>query len=89
MERADGERFSLLFGDRREVARSLRVGDVVERHLEDDDVVLFNRQPSLHRVSIMAHRAKVMPHRTLRFNECVCTPYNADFDGDEMNIHLP
>jgi len=89
VERADGERFSLLFGDRREVARSLRVGDVVERHLEDDDVVLFNRQPSLHRVSIMAHRAKVMPHRTLRFNECVCTPYNADFDGDEMNIHLP
>ena len=30
-----------------------------------------------------------MPHRTFRFNECVCTPYNADFDGDEMNLHLP
>lgn len=37
----------------------------------------------------MAHRAKVMPGRTFRFNECVCAPYNADFDGDEMNIHLP
>ena len=37
----------------------------------------------------MAHRAKVMPGRTLRFNECVCAPYNADFDGDEMNIHVP
>lgn len=55
----------------------------------DGDVVLFNRQPSLHRMSIMAHRARVMPWRTLRFNECVCAPYNADFDGDEMNIHVP
>jgi DNA-directed RNA polymerase beta' subunit len=52
-------------------------------------VVLFNRQPSLHKMSIMAHRARIMPWRTLRFNECVCTPYNADFDGDEMNIHVP
>lgn len=51
--------------------------------------MLFNRQPSLHRNSIMAHKAKVKPWRTLRFNECVCSPYNADFDGDEMNIHLP
>lgn len=37
----------------------------------------------------MAHKAKVLEHRTFRFNECVCTPYNADFDGDEMNLHLP
>ena len=37
----------------------------------------------------MAHKARVMPFKTLRFNECVCKPYNADFDGDEMNIHLP
>ncbi len=55
----------------------------------DEDIVLFNRQPSLHKLSIMCHRAKILPHRTFRFNECVCTPYNADFDGDEMNIHLP
>lgn len=74
---------------RKKVADELKHGDVVERHLEDGDCVLFNRQPSLHRVSIMAHRARVMPFRTLRFNECVCKPYNADFDGDEMNIHLP
>eukprot|EP00960_Hanusia_phi_P070540 767330-Hanusia_phi.AAC.14 len=67
----------------------LRIGDIVERHLIDDDVVLFNRQPSLHRISIMAHRAKVLKWRTLRFNECVCNPYNADFDGDEMNLHVP
>ena len=37
----------------------------------------------------MCHRAKVLENRTFRFNECVCTPYNADFDGDEMNLHLP
>jgi DNA-directed RNA polymerase III subunit RPC1 len=66
-----------------------QVGDIVERHLEEGDVVLFNRQPSLHRVSIMAFRAVVRAGRTLRFNECVCSPFNADFDGDEMNLHLP
>eukprot|EP00879_Flechtneria_rotunda_P021361 GHRR01022515.1.p1 GENE.GHRR01022515.1~~GHRR01022515.1.p1 ORF type:complete len:846 (+),score=303.63 GHRR01022515.1:467-3004(+) len=74
---------------RRKYANELKVGDVVERHLEDGDIVLFNRQPSLHRVSIMAFRAVVRPGRTLRFNECVCSPFNADFDGDEMNLHLP
>ena len=55
----------------------------------DGDIVLFNRQPSLHRISIMSHKAKILQGRTFRFNECVCTPYNADFDGDEMNLHLP
>lgn len=74
---------------RSEAASKLRIGDIVERHLIDDDVVLFNRQPSLHRNSIMAHRAKILRWRTLRFNECVCKPYNADFDGDEMNLHVP
>ncbi|OLQ09979.1 DNA-directed RNA polymerase III subunit rpc1 [Symbiodinium microadriaticum] len=74
---------------RKQIAESLKCGDLVERHMRNGDVVLFNRQPSLHRLSIMAHRAKVMPGRTFRFNECVCAPYNADFDGDEMNIHLP
>ncbi|CAH8667307.1 unnamed protein product [Heterobilharzia americana] len=74
---------------REDVARYLQPGDVVERHLLDDDIVLFNRQPSLHRVSIQAFRAVVKPFRTFRFNPCCCTPFNADFDGDEMNIHLP
>lgn len=85
----DGSKRFLKYGDRSKIAESLRIGDVVERHLKDNDIVLFNRQPSLHRVSIMSHRAKVMPWKTLRFNECVCAPYNADFDGDEMNLHLP
>jgi DNA-directed RNA polymerase III subunit RPC1 len=80
---------SLLYANREQAALSLKVGDVVERHLKDDDIVLFNRQPSLHKMSIMCHRARVRPSRTFRFNECVCSPYNADFDGDEMNLHLP
>lgn len=79
----------LKYGDRKKHAKELRIGDIVERHLIDGDAVLFNRQPSLHKLSIMCHFARVMPHRTFRFNECVCTPYNADFDGDEMNLHLP
>ncbi|KAF3042772.1 hypothetical protein E8E11_000297 [Didymella keratinophila] len=70
-------------------AENLRIGDIVERHIEDGDIVLFNRQPSLHKLSILSHRAKVRPWRTFRLNECVCNPYNADFDGDEMNLHVP
>ncbi|KAK3395264.1 hypothetical protein B0H63DRAFT_408669 [Podospora didyma] len=88
----DGTKFNLKFGDayvREERARDLTYGDVVERHLEDGDIVLFNRQPSLHKLSIMSHRAKIRPWRTFRLNECVCSPYNADFDGDEMNLHVP
>ncbi|QFZ27321.1 putative DNA-directed RNA polymerase III subunit [Clavispora lusitaniae] len=80
---------NLKFGDRVKLAKTLRIGDIVERHIEDGDVVLFNRQPSLHRLSILSHYAKIRPWRTFRLNECVCTPYNADFDGDEMNLHVP
>lgn len=80
---------SLAYGDREKIASQLRIGDIVERHMEDGDSVLFNRQPSLHKMSIMCHNVKVFPYRTFRFNECACTPYNADFDGDEMNLHLP
>eukprot|EP00658_Telonema_sp_P-2_P032029 TRINITY_DN23828_c0_g1_i2.p1 TRINITY_DN23828_c0_g1~~TRINITY_DN23828_c0_g1_i2.p1 ORF type:complete len:1267 (+),score=349.18 TRINITY_DN23828_c0_g1_i2:341-4141(+) len=82
-------KFLRYVADRVGEARQLQEGETVERHLKDGDIVLFNRQPSLHKLSIMAHRAKVMPWRTLRFNECVCAPYNADFDGDEMNLHVP
>ena len=34
-------------------------------------------------------QARIMPGRTLRFNQSLCNPYNADFDGDQMNIHVP
>jgi len=70
-------------------AENLQIGDIVERHLIDGDIVLFNRQPSLHKLSILSHKAKIRPWRTFRLNECVCNPYNADFDGDEMNLHVP
>ena len=88
----DGAKYNLKIGTeklRRQHAADLEHGDVVERHLEDNDIVLFNRQPSLHKLSIMSHYVKVRPWRTFRLNECVCTPYNADFDGDEMNLHVP
>ena len=71
------------------VADQLEVGWIVERHLRDRDIVLFNRQPSLHRMSIMAHWVKLMDGKTFRLNPAVCPPYNADFDGDEMNLHIP
>jgi DNA-directed RNA polymerase II subunit RPB1 len=65
------------------------VGDVVYRHLLDGDPVLFNRQPTLRDVSMMGHFVKVLPGKTFRFNAQVTPPYNADFDGDEMNMHVP
>lgn len=70
----------------------LQYGDVVERHLIDGDYVLFNRQPSLHKLSMMGHRVVVTMNNkfsTFRMNPSACKPYNADFDGDEMNIFVP
>lgn len=67
----------------------LAYGWKVERHIDDDDVIIFNRQPSLHKESMMGHRVKVMPYSTFRLNLSVTSPYNADFDGDEMNLHVP
>ncbi|CDR48048.1 CYFA0S45e00210g1_1 [Cyberlindnera fabianii] len=89
LKKNEDARRNLRYGDRQKLARNLQYGDVVERHIEDGDIVLFNRQPSLHRLSILSHYAKIRPWRTFRLNECVCTPYNADFDGDEMNLHVP
>ena len=88
--RPDGRRVRLEFVTEREsLAEAIQPGFIVERHIRDGDIVLFNRQPSLHRMSIMAHRVKVLPYKTFRLNPCVCPPYNADFDGDEMNLHVP
>lgn len=68
----------------------LNEGDIVHRHMLDGDFVLFNRQPTLHRMSMMAHRARIMHHgNSFRMNVAVTQPYNADFDGDEMNLHMP
>ncbi|WP_338599920.1 DNA-directed RNA polymerase subunit A' [Sulfolobus tengchongensis] len=88
--RPDGRRIDLRYvKDRKELASTLAPGYIVERHLVDGDVVLFNRQPSLHRISMMAHRVRVLKGLTFRLNLLVCPPYNADFDGDEMNLHVP
>jgi DNA-directed RNA polymerase subunit A' len=88
--RPDGRRVRLEFVTEREsLAEAIQPGFIVERHIRDGDIVLFNRQPSLHRMSIMAHTVKVLPYKTFRLNPCVCPPYNADFDGDEMNLHVP
>ena len=88
--RPDGVKIRLDYvSDREMVAESLAPNYVVERHLSDGDIVIFNRQPSLHRMSIMAHYVRVLPYRTFRLHPAVCPPYNADFDGDEMNLHVP
>ncbi len=88
--RPDGVKIRLDYvADRASIAESLSYGFIVERHLMGGDIVIFNRQPSLHRISIMAHMVKVLPYRTFRLHPSVCPPYNADFDGDEMNLHVP
>ena len=83
-------------GERIDLRHHKRAGDIslqygwkVERHIVDGDYIIFNRQPSLHKESMMGHRVRVMPHSTFRLNLSVTTPYNADFDGDEMNLHVP
>ncbi len=88
VNRADGRRVKVTDKNKDEVAKRIEVGAKVERQLDDGDVVLFNRQPTLHRMSMMAHKVRVMPGKTFRFNLPCCPPYNADFDGDEMNMHI-
>ncbi len=87
--RSDGKRVKVTENNREELIEKLEPGWIVERQLKDGDIVLFNRQPSLHRMSIMAHEVRVLPYKTFRLNPAVCPPYNADFDGDEMNLHVP
>ncbi len=87
--RPDGRRIRVMDTNREELAEKIEPGWIVERQLKDGDIVLFNRQPSLHRMSIMAHYVRVLPYKTFRLNPAVCPPYNADFDGDEMNLHVP
>lgn len=85
----DGRRKTITEETMDEILEELDIGYVIERQLVNGDIALFNRQPSLHRMSMMAHKVKVLPGKTLRLNPSVCHPYNADFDGDEMNLHLP
>ena len=87
VRRPDGRRLKVTEKNCEELSAKVDAGWEVDRHLKDGDVVVFNRQPSLHRMSIMAHEVVVMPYKTFRLNTTVCPPYNADFDGDEMNMH--
>lgn len=87
--RTDGKRKRITKSNVNEIIEEIKPGYVIERQLMDGDKLIFNRQPSLHKISMMCHEAKILPGRTLRFNVADCKPYNADFDGDEMNIHLP
>src|SRR5207244_12624246 len=82
--RPDGRRVRLEFvTDRKVVAEAMQPGFVVERHLRDGVIAMFNRHPSLHRMSIMAHRVRVLPYKPFRPTPTVSPPYNAAFDGDE------
>ncbi|XP_071451933.1 DNA-directed RNA polymerase II subunit RPB1 [Hetaerina americana] len=86
--RDNGERIDLRFHPKPSDLH-LQCGYRVERHIRDGDLVIFNRQPTLHKMSMMGHRVKVLPWSTFRMNLSVTSPYNADFDGDEMNLHVP
>jgi len=87
--RPDGKRKRITDDLKDDLKEEIEPGYTVERHLVDGDVVLFNRHPSLHRASLMAHFVRVLPGKTFRIHPAVCAPYGADFDGDEMNIHAP
>jgi len=87
--RPDGKRKRITNETKEQLLEEIQPGFIIERHLMDGDIAIFNRQPSLHRMSMMCHKIKVLPGLTFRLNPAVCEPYNADFDGDEMNLHIP
>ena len=88
LEKKNGEQITLRYADRENI--QLEYGDIVHRHMMNGDGILFNRQPTLHRMSMMCHIAVIMfKGDTFRMNVADTKPYNADFDGDEMNLHMP
>lgn len=89
VDKAQFKYITLENGSRSSKGTTLEVGSTVERFLRDGDIVLLNRQPSLHKNSLMGHYVRILPYSTFRMNVSVTSPYNADFDGDEMNVHVP
>jgi len=87
--RADGTRKKVVLEMKEQLLEEFAPKYMIERSLMDGDLVLFNRQPTLHKGSIMAHKVKVTKGNTFRINGSATQPYNADFDGDEMNVHVP
>lgn len=87
--RTDGRKIQLRTDETKKLLHEqLEPGFIIERHLKEGDIVLLNRYPSLHKLSLMAHEVRILPYKTFRINPAVCPPYNVDFDGDEMNIHV-
>lgn len=84
-----GKRVRIDLSNNRNEKITLCYGDIVFRHLIDGDIIFFNRQPSLHKMSMMTHYAKIVTGKSFRLNPNVTSPYGADFDGDEMNAHVP
>lgn len=87
--RPDGKKKKITDETKEALLEEIQPGYVVERHLMNGDVCIFNRQPSLHRMNMMCHKIRILPGLTFRLNPAVSHPYNADFDGDEMNLHIP
>lgn len=85
--RKDSEIFPIVLPTKRHI--TLEEGDIVHRHLKDGDVVFLNRQPTLHKGSMMAFKIKIRNSKTILINPACASPFNADFDGDEMNVHVP
>jgi DNA-directed RNA polymerase II subunit RPB1 len=85
--RNDGVRMEIIRCSERNI--SLEIGFIVERHLLDEDIVVLNHQPAAFKSSLMAHRVKVWGYSTFALNPSVVGSYDADFDGDEMNMHVP
>lgn len=87
--RPDGKHKRITEELKEELVEEIQIGYIVERHLQDGDMVLFNRHPSLHRASLMGHSARILPGKTFKMHPGTAGPYNADYDGDEMNVHVP
>ncbi len=87
--RPDGKKKKITEETQEALLEEMEPGFIVERQLMEGDIAIFNRQPSLHRMSMMCHKVRVLKGKTFRLNPAVCHPYNADFDGDEMNLHIP
>ncbi len=87
--RPDGKRKKITEDLKEELLLEIETGYIVERHLRENDIVLFNRHPSLHRLSLMSHYVRILDGKTFRLHPGTANPYNADFDGDEMNVHVP
>ena len=89
LKHSDGVTITLKYADREKIASELQNGDVVDRHMINGDYVLFNRQPSLHKMSMMGFKVRVMAYQTFRLPVLSTGCFNADFDGDEMNLFKP